>query len=320
MTDMLDLKASEEFRANLVGAAHKSLMASLAYVPGKSIRVMVEDLHVIAGFNPRIDSAKLRAHIRGLANKIKANGFYDHKPLSVYGQLVGKKPTLIVHDGHCRLAAVKLAISEGAQIEDLPVVIQDRSSTEEDLLVGMVNSNDGEPLTALERAIVCKRLMNFGWSKLKIADAIDKTEDYVDKLLILSGAPFEIREMVENGQVSAALATQTVVRHGGDAVRILREQLARAKAMGLTKILPRNMPGKARSRAITVAAPRMLDALTEVMKHKNALPPELRAVVEALLKEVPESDEPVGQAATQEMSAADRAEKAFHDRQLSLVS
>lgn len=315
MADALDLKASENFRANLVGAAHKSLMASLAYVPGKTIRVMVEDLHVIHGFNPRIESARLRAYIRSLANKIKANGFYDHKPLSVYGQLVGKKPMLIVHDGHCRLAAVKLAISEGANIEDLPVVIQDRSSTEEDLLVGMVNSNDGEPLSALERAIVCKRLINFGWAKRKIAEAIDKTEDYVDKLLILSGAPVEIREMVENGQVSAALATQTVVRHGSDATRILQEQLALARSMGQSKILPRNMPGKARSRALVSVAPRMLDVLAQVMKHQGSLPQELRDAVEALLKEVPPNDA----TAEQDVSAQGKSEAEFKSRQLDLA-
>lgn len=309
---MIDIDAASKFRAELVGAAHKGLMSSLAFTRGEQIRVMIEDLHVLEGFNPRIESRKLQAYIRSLANKIKANGFYDHKPLSVYGHLKGKKPILIVHDGHCRLAAVKLAISEGAEISDLPVVIKDRSCTEEDLLIGMVTSNDGRPLSALERSIVCKRLVNFGWKHDRIAASLDLTVDYVDKLLILAGAPAPIREMVESGQVSAALATQMVVRHGADAVGILQKALEKATASGQTKLLPRNMPAQARRRALTVAAPRMLDALQQVMRLKHVLPPELREAVAALLDEVPADD-----ASSDDSSAAERA---FKSRQLSLVA
>ena len=309
---MASIETASEFRANMVGAAHKALMSSLAYSRGEQIRVMIEDLHVLDGFNPRIDSGKLKTYIRSLANKIKANGFYDHKPLSVYGHLKGKRPVLIVHDGHCRLAAVKLAISEGAEITDLPVVIKDRSCTEEDLLVGMVTSNDGRPLSALERAIVCKRLVNFGWKHERIAANLDLTTDYVDKLLILSGAPAEIRDMVERGQVSAALATQMLVRHGSDAVGILQKELARAQAAGQVKVLPRNMPERARRRAIATAAPRMLDVLQQVMRLQASLPADLRKAVADVLSEVPSDEEGGG--------TGNPVEREFRSRQLQLVA
>lgn len=311
---MGSIEKSSAFRANLVGAAHKSLMSSLAHTRGEQIRVMVEDIHVLPGFNPRIDSPKLRAYIRGLANKIKAVGFYDHKPLSVYGQMQGKKPILILHDGHCRLEAVKLAVSEGAEIEDLPVVVKDRSTTEEDLLVGMVNSNEGRPLSALETAIVSKRLVGFGWKKGRIAESIGKTEDYVDKLLILAGAPAEIRAMVESGQISAALATQMVVRHGSDAVAILQKQMQAAVAAGQNKILPRNMPAQVRRRAMTVAAPRMLTVLSEVLQLKG-IPTELRATVIALLDEIPTDDS----GSSQQLSPGTTAEREFQSRQMPLM-
>lgn len=309
---ILNIEESSNFRANLVAPSHKSLMDSLASSKGNQIRVLVEDLLVIEGFNPRTPGPELEAHIRDLANKILANGFYDHKPLSCAGGFRGKKPVLYVHDGHCRLAAVKLAISEGAQIDDLPVVIKDRSCSEEDLLVGMVNSNEGRPLSALELAIVCKRLLGFGWNASRIAQSISKTDDYVGKLLILAGAPKAIREMVEQGKVSAALATQALVRHGNEAAEMLQKGIDHAKALGQDKLKPRYMPDQVRRRAVAAAAPRMATALHQVVRHPkfSELPADLRALLEGALKDVPAEQEP---------AEATEAEREFAKRQLQLV-
>ena len=310
--ESFDIEESSRFRANLVAPSHKALMSGLASTKGGLIWVMVEDLLVLEGFNPRTPSDKLKAHIRALADSIKENGFFEHKPISCMGALRGKKPVLYVHDGHCRLEAVKLAISEGAEINELPVVIKDRSCSEEEVLVGMVNSNDqGLEFSVLELAIVCRRLRGFGWDTARIASKITKTVDYVAKLLILAGAPQPIRVMVEQGLVSAALATNALVRHGEQAVAVLQQGIDTAKAQGQSKLTPRHMPEQVRRRAMVKAAPRMVTALHRVVQHPGFkdMPADLRELVAGLLKEVPPEDE--GESSSEQ-------ERAFQERQIPL--
>src|SRR3989344_2485883 len=254
--ESFDIEESSRFRANLVAPSHKALMSGLASTKGGLIWVMVEDLLVLEGFNPRTPSDKLKAHIRALADSIKENGFFEHKPISCMGALRGKKPVLYVHDGHCRLEAVKLAISEGAEINELPVVIKDRSCSEEEVLVGMGNSN-------------------------------------------------------AQGLVSAALATNALVRHGEQAVAVLQQGLDTAKAQGQSKLTPRHMPEQVRRRAMVKAAPRMVTALHRVVQHPGFkdMPADLRELVAGLLKEVPPEDE--GESSSEQ-------ERAFQERQIPL--
>ncbi len=307
-----DLAESAAFRANLVAPSTKALMSSIVTTRGGQVRVLVEDLLVLEGFNPRTPGEKLTKHIRELADSIKANGFYEHHPISCVGALKGKKPVLYVHDGHCRLAAVKLAISEGAEIADLPIVIKDRSCTEEELLVGMVASNDqGLAFSALELSVVCARLRSFGWDDARIAGRIQKTADYVTKLLILAGAPHGIRVLVESGKVSAAMATNALVRHGDGAMAELQKGIELAAASGRSKLTPRFMPEQIRRKALVKNAPQMANALHRVVQHPSFkdMPADLRELVSGLLKDVPPEEVVRGDAA---------AERAFGERQMQL--
>ncbi|MBU0801153.1 MAG: hypothetical protein KKA05_09130 [Alphaproteobacteria bacterium] len=217
------------------GAASRDLW----FVPRGQIRV-------IQDFNVRIEGPGLEAHIRWLADSMKSEGFKSEHPLAGYVAREGDASVIYITDGHCRLRASDLAVSEGAEIELLPMVISTKAKSLEDITVGMGRAASGKPLEALEKAALCKRLSNWGWEESRIAERLGMTTTYVRDLLTLIGAPVQVRELVAQDKISASAALQAMATHGNKVVEKLNEGLAKAKAMGKARMTPRHMsdPGE----------------------------------------------------------------------------
>lgn len=201
--------------------------------------VPIDQINIIEGFNVRDDNEEYRAHIRMLADSIKANGFFSHKPLVGFIERKGDKNLIRVTDGHSRLAAAKLAISEGCEIATLPMVAHPSGTDMADLIVGLATDNSGKALKPIELAAVCKRLQAYGMEVTEIAKRLAVTVTYVNSLLSLIGAPKVIREMVSKGEVSAATAITTLRKEGDGAAKVLEQAVATAKAAGKTKVAPK---------------------------------------------------------------------------------
>ncbi|TAL65819.1 MAG: ParB/RepB/Spo0J family partition protein [Burkholderiaceae bacterium] len=275
-----------EFQTEIVPASHKTLMNSIVAVKAEMLMVDVNDLRVLDGFNPRIQDERYHAHVRTIADSIKENGYYPDKPLAGYGGLDGRKPVIYVTDGFCRTAALKLAISEGAPISEVPLVLKDKSTTMEDLTVAFVVSNKGKNLTPMELAIVCKRLVGFGWTVQRIAEKVQITVEYVSQLLTLAGAPRHIREMVQSGEVTAALAIETMRKHGADAGEALNAGLAAAKATGKTRLTKKFMPAQVQRKFFIKNAPQMFSVMERIraLASYGAMPPDIRSAIDDLVK------------------------------------
>ncbi len=210
------------------GAAKRDLW----FVPRSEIRV-------IPGFNVRIKNAAYHAHIRALADSITIDGFNPEHPLAGYVAREGEDSVVYLHDGHCRLAGADLAISEGLEIDALPVVVSTKANDLEDITVGLVRSNAGKPLESLEKAAVCKRLVGFGWDETRIAKRLCFTENYVRDLLTLIGASAKVRELVASDQISATAALKAMATHGDKVIVKIEEGLQMAKAAGKSRVTTR---------------------------------------------------------------------------------
>lgn len=204
----------------------------LWFVPRSQIRV-------IPGFNVRIENAAYHTHIRALADSITSEGFKPEHPLAGYVAREGEDSVIYLNDGHCRLAGVDLAISEGLEIDLLPVVVSTKARDLEDITVGLVRSNAGKPLESLEKAAVCKRLVGFGWDESRIAKRLGFTENYVRDLLTLIGAPAKVRELVASDQISATAALKAMATHGDKVITKIEEGLQMAKAAGKSRVTTR---------------------------------------------------------------------------------
>ncbi|HJV94658.1 MAG TPA: hypothetical protein VJ608_01425 [Albitalea sp.] len=255
----------EGFRKEFTRGNMKAAMKVAADGSSENWKVRIDQLKTAPGFNTRIMTPKLEAHIRSIADSIRANGFYSHMPLTGYTAVEGDKIVVYITGGHNRLAGARLAAREGAEIDKLPVVIVDKGTTMEDLTVQLVTTNTGSPLTTFEKGLVCKRLVNYGWDVDKICERLGlASKQYVESLLDLVGAPMPVREMVIKEEASAEVAIEALRKYGDRAYDELQAALGKARASGKTKVTRQHMAGAIYKKAVKKAAPVILDTLRSV--------------------------------------------------------
>lgn len=215
--------------------------------------VPLNEIIQLPDFNVRVKNAEYHASVRAIADSIKANGFYAHKPIACMVIKQDGKDILACIDGHTRHDAALLVASEGVPLEKLPVVTTGAGMTLEDAIVNLKVSNTQNPLTPMAVGIICKRLSEFGWSNTKIAEKMVCSVAYVGQLLQLVGAEKEIRDLVNEDKISATLAVQTMNAEGEQAAKVLQEAVQTAKESGKGKATAKHIkPSKAPSTPATV--------------------------------------------------------------------
>jgi hypothetical protein len=265
----------------------KAAMRDVGAVSADLWQVAPDKLRVLDGFNVRVINDAYKARVRWIADSIKANGYYKNMPLAGYVAREGDADVIYITGGHRRHAAVLLAISEGVEIPTVPVVVSPRGTSIEDLTVELATGNDGEPLSAYEQAIVCKRLASFGWESKAIAQRLCyASAQYVDGLLSLAAAPLPVRKMVEENVVSATTAIAAIAKYGDQAHQQLLNALVKAAG---GRVSPKHMPGHERKVALRKVAEPMHNALQRIHNDPGfvMLSGELQAAIGELLKGIP---------------------------------
>lgn len=243
----------------------RTLLSTIQHTKGETIRVDIDQLRVMENFNPRIKNSKYYEHIRSLADSIISEGFYEDKPLCGVASFEGKSPVIKITDGHCRLQALKLAIQENSEISRMvPIVLKDRTTTEEDLLVSLVRSNEGKRFTPLELSIVAKRLLKYKWSEKLIAMRMGCSTEYVEQLLIIAGAPATIRQMIVSDDVPIAVALHGIRKYGSEATTVLQAAVERAKGEGHKRITLKHLPDQIYKKQLMKVAPTAITVIAEV--------------------------------------------------------
>jgi len=231
-----------EFNLELTAGNMKAAMKESGATSSDLWKVPRASIRVIDGFNVRnSDDPEYVAHIRFLADSMKANGYYPDKPLSGFVARENDQDVIYLSDGHSRLSAVDLAVSEGCEIATIPVVVKPRGTSMEDLTVALFTSNTGKPLTPIETAAVCKRLVGFGMPEKTIAERLNLSKRYVDDLLALIGSPKAIRNLVTTGKVSATNAINAIHTHGDKAIAKLTAAVDTAQAAGGKKATAKHL-------------------------------------------------------------------------------
>lgn len=196
-------------------------------------------LKIKDGWNSRdLSDPANQAHVEELSLSIAEIGV--KRPIVVSWE--NNEP--FVTDGHCRYFATMKAIERGAEIKTVPVIPEDRYSSEADRIFTQIIHNAGKPLTSIEQAKVFKRLIDFGWKGQDIAAKAGISASRVSQILDLLTLPEPVKAMVTAGSVSASLALQTVKSEGEKAVETLSDAVETAKAEGKTKVLPKHMSGE----------------------------------------------------------------------------
>ena len=254
MDNMDDLKAG-----NIKKATAGASMSETFMIP-------IENIHVMEGFNVRLDNETYKEHIESLANSIFEEGFRNDKPLSGWVREVNGQDEIVVIDGHSRLAGAKLAIQRGAPLEKLPVVIRKHSNII-DLNVGLIVTNSGQPLNSYEKALVVKRLASFNLSQAEIVRRTGLTPTHIsDFLTYLIPAPPRIHEWIKEETISTTLAIDTIKQHRGNAVKVLQKAIESAEKQKCPKkkVTKKDLPEFGFKRFLRDRAPDMTEVITQI--------------------------------------------------------
>ena len=207
----------------------KSLMKAGVFKRKDGYAARYADLKVEPGFNLRADTEELREHIQGL----KAAILRGEELPALEVRVAANGDTLIV-DGHCRHAAMGLAIAEGAPIEWVDVV--PFRGNDVDRVARIITSQGNLKLSPLEVAMGYKRLRGMGLDVNAIAQRFGKTPQHVGQALLLADANQDVHTLVAGGKVSAAVATEVVRKHGEEAGKVLAGELEKAERTGKAKV------------------------------------------------------------------------------------
>lgn len=266
---------TDNFEFNLAPGNIKGAMKAAGASSSDLWKVPPDKIHVIPGFNVRIEDEEYAAHVRFLADSIKANGFTS----VLLGYVDGEK--VVVIDGHSRLKAIAIAAAEGCRVEFVPVKMMPSGTDQIDLLTQISAANENKNLKPMERAILCKRMIGFGVDEDEIARRMGRSRALIDSLLTLLSAGREVGEMVQSGKVSATEAAKVVKKHGAAAAKVLD---AASEAAGGGKVTNRHIDPKgafAKKHAAT-----MLDILRSI-HASGGLNDGITDRINALMKDYP---------------------------------
>ena len=168
------------------------------------------------GFNPRdYNDPDTIAHIRKMADGYKRGDVFPH----LY--IVIRNGTPFVRDGHCRLRAIALAVSEGATIGKVPIVeVKGDEIAQADLVL---ISQDGQKLKPLERATHYVKYHNWGFSDADIGKKFNMTGEHVRLYRSMLELPIALKKLITDGTIKPTLALELYKQYGSDSVELVQQ-------------------------------------------------------------------------------------------------
>lgn len=250
-------------------------------------------IRVMDGFNARIRTDDYLEHLRGIVESMKIDGFHINKPVSVYVAREDGDDVVYCVDGHTRLEAALIAIEEGAEFTDIPVILLPKSLNMVDMTVGLYTSNTGRPLTPYETSLVAKRLNRMDLSEAAIGRRLGLAQSHVNGLLLLAAAPRAIAHMVIANELSASEAINVLRKHGNKAIEVLSKAKQKAEAAGQSRVTAAHLPGAAFNKAIRKSAPQLFAAARQIVEDPGyaALSADTRTQLDELLTELRKMEE-----------------------------
>lgn len=225
------------------------------------------DLWLEAGWNARnFDTQHRKRKIGALALSIANSGVKE----TLIAHIKGDK--VFVHSGWNRLLATYHAIEEyGKPIYGISVRFGRSGENDGDRKASQILNNMSDPLTPIEFSVVCKDLIQLGWTIDQIAARSGRQATSIRQSLELQELPTAVLRLVGDGRdstVSAHFATTEFHKSGEDPERTLaslRAAIETASARGSDRVLPKHAPNAPPRRPYRTRQMRLAEAQGEVM-------------------------------------------------------
>lgn len=158
------------------------------------------DLIILDGLNVR----RSLPQIEELAEDIARNGIQT--PLKSYYDPVLKKYVVVI--GHRRKMAIDYLVEKGYEMSEIPTFTYPKKPTDEEILRDHITSNSGVPLSALEKAEVCRRMEALGYKAIEISEKLGFTVQQIYNFLKLAESPEEIKDLIHQGVVKSTVIVE----------------------------------------------------------------------------------------------------------------
>lgn len=261
-----------------------------------------KSLKIIAGFNPRVFTARYQRRIEEYAQSMLANGWFPNSVLSGYTAVEDGEIVIYITAGHTRLLALDLANKIAAErglplILEVPVTVKTKGVSMDDLQVALIRENVDQTLTPYEHGIVIQRLVNAGYDDAEIERRTGVSRPWMTKLLKLMAAPNRLKMLVAHEFITATLAIDLIEEYKGDALKVIEESMAQ-KAMktqapegekvAITKRDVIASPEQRTAKVVKKFAPTMHKTLSTVFHDPGVskLRPETQAMLLELMEEL----------------------------------
>ena len=200
---------------------------------GDSIRVNIDAIKVIDGFNVRIDDDELREHVASIAGALTAN--LPIPPIEVWVNPETGDIELV--DGHCRFHAYQQYAEMTSDFDGYISAVK-FEGTPGQRRMRIASSNKQLKLKPVElgRLYIDARDID-GLSRQEIAAEAGMSLAHVDQMILFAaGGSREIHEAVDRKEISATEATKLIRDHGVDAPAELERRKEAAKEIGKDKV------------------------------------------------------------------------------------
>lgn len=211
---------------------------------GDSIRVHIDSIKVIDGFNVRISDDELREHVAGIAGALAAN--LPVPPIEVWVNPETGDIELV--DGHCRYHAYR-QYAEVATDFDGYISTSKFDGNPFQRKMRIASSNKQLKLKPVElgRLYIHAR-DELGASRKEIAAEAGMSVSHVDHMIMLAGGSPEIQQAIDDGEISATEGVKIIRDHGEGAPAELERRKGVAKEMGKEKVTAKTAAPKPPSR------------------------------------------------------------------------
>lgn len=199
---------------------------------GDAIRVNINAIKVVDGFNVRIDDDELREHVASIAGALTAN--LPIPPIEVWVNPESGDIELV--DGHCRFHAYKQYAEMTSDFDGyISAVKFDGTPGQRRMRIASSNKQLKLKPVELGRLYIDARDID-GLSRQEIAAEAGMSLAHVDQMILLASAKPEVLAAVDSGSISATEAVKLTREHGDGAVEELERRQEAAAEIGKGKV------------------------------------------------------------------------------------
>lgn len=211
---------------------------------GDAIRVHIDSIKVIDGFNVRISDDELREHVAGIAGALAAN--LPAPPIEVWVDPETGDIELV--DGHCRYHAYRQYAEIAADFDGYISASKfDGNPFQRKMRIASSNKQLKLKPIELGRLYIHARDV-LGATRKEIAEEAGMSVAHVDQMILLAGGSPEIQQAIDDGKVSPTEAVKIIREHGDEAAAELERREGIAKEMGKDKVTAKTSAPKPPSR------------------------------------------------------------------------